>query len=82
MVWWANGRWLFLLAIWGTQPDDVRRRGGMMLYSLLRKSVLSPLQKMAEVNQLVPGTRTDIDLPEERVTPKRYPALLWELPVK
>lgn len=54
----------------------------MMLYSLLRKSVLSPLQKMAEVNQLVPGTRTDIDLPEERVTPKRYPALLWELPVK
>lgn len=37
---------------------------------------------MAEVTQLVPGTRTDIDLPEERITPKRSPALLWVLPVK
>lgn len=33
VVWWANGRWLFLLAIWRMQPHDVRQRE-RILYSL------------------------------------------------
>lgn len=52
VVWWANGRWLFLLAIWRMQPHDVRQRE-RILYSLFGGVSFI---KIAQINQPVPRT--------------------------
>lgn len=50
VVWWANGRWLFLLAIWRMQPHDVRRRE-RILYSLFYLVVFLLLKLLKLISQ-------------------------------
>lgn len=50
VVWWANGRWLFLLAIWRMQPHDVRQRE-RILYSLFYLVVFLLLKLLRLISQ-------------------------------
>lgn len=53
VVWWANGRWLFLLAIWRMQPHDVRLEKDSLLFILFGGVSFI---KISQINYPVPRT--------------------------